>query len=261
MNKSKKPVIMTDFDNTMIKQNSLNILSKKIGKYYLKTGQIAKLLKNFSILWIRLKELYTNKKLLEDILIFDDSDVVIQKAKRLKRIPYSLYLNETVPILELNRTWILTALKLMRKYDLEDENIIIVSRNGHEEIEDFLDHENNIINRKLIEDKEFLSEVKKISGKKLDPSKMLQSKKLTNRDILRFFGFEFEIIANKLCKKMLIIDNKKDFIYTGIIRKTVDIGVIERKNKALLYENNIVIADKEEEIYKSWTKEFVCVEK
>lgn len=249
-----QPKIMSDFDSTLITKNSLNLLTIRIVKYFIKTKRFGKLIKKTPILWTRLRELYTSKKIIPEILIVDDSDLVIKKAKQLKGIPYSIY-KEIIPELEYNRKWIFECIRLQNKYNLENEIVTIVSRNGVEEIDDFLKFKNKK-NIDILNDKIFIDKLSRISKRKY--GKVPEN--ITNREVLEYLGIKLVVIANQLCKKLVIIDNKKDFIYTGIVRKTIDLGVIERKNKALLYENNIVLADKEEKMYTTWAKEFVCVQ-
>jgi hypothetical protein len=257
----RTPKILSDFDSTLIKQNSLNIFTFKIIKYYLKKGNIAKILKSIPALWIRVKEIYITKKLVPEILIFDDSDIVIRKAKKLKNVPYSIYKRDTIPELEINPTWIVECMKMRMKHKIESKTITIVSRNGIDEINDFLDASANDNTKAILSNQELMENVRQITHKKYYAYNLLIKKEMTNRDVLKFFDVDIEIIANDLCKKPAIVNNQKDMIYTGIVKGMHEIGVIERRNKALLYENNLVLADKEEILYQTWAKDFTCVEK
>jgi hypothetical protein len=258
---TKKPVIMSDFDSTMIKQNSLNILTKNIIWHYIKLGQFGRLIaKGIPVLWLRMGDLYTLKRRIPEAFVFDDSDLVIKKAKQLNGIPYSIYTKETIPFLEINRFWLEECLRLQKKYDIQGP-IQIVSRNGLEEIKDFFDYSNNPTNISILEDKKFLDKLSNISGKKFRPKKILKKKKITNKDILDVLGLDFTIIANEFCKKLAIVEDRKDLVYTGVVRPKHKLGIIEKKNKALLYEGNIVLADKEELIFRKWAKELICVER
>lgn len=257
---TSKPLIMTDFDTTLIIQNSLNILSKKVFRYYLKKKRLGNLIKKIPIFITRLKEVYTNK-LVPDLFLFDDTDTVIKKAKMLKGIPYFLYLEKTLPELDINPFWLEQCLRARKKHKIDPKlPITIVSRNGEQEIKDFLEFENNENNIELLNNKNLINKLSLITGKKINPKKLLKKKLIKNKEIFEILDISFKIKANKLCKKLVIIDNKKTQMYTGIIKKTSDIGVIERKNKAILYENNIVLADNEENMYKTWAKEFVNVQ-
>ena len=207
-----------------------------------------------------IREIYTSQQIIPEILIFDEGDLVIKKARLLRNVPYSIYKRKAIPKLTINRNWLIACLEQMKKHSLENEPIIIVSRNGIKEIEDFFAHKNNKSNIDMLRDRGFMDKLGKILDRKYPLNDILNRKDATNREIFESLGLRFEIIANELEKKQAIIDNKKDWVYTGIVNKVHHIGVIERKNKAILYENNIVLADKEEKMYNTWAKEFVCVQ-
>lgn len=251
-----KPKIMSDFDSTLIKQNSLNILSKKVAKYYLKNGKFLKLIKNLPLIIIRLKEIYFPQTL-SDAAMIDNTDIMIKKARMLLGIPYSIYKEHTIPELEISQAWIEQCLTQKIKYNI-DEPINIVSRNGIQEIEDFFSYSSKK-NMDLLKNKSFLKKVSKITDKQYKPNYYLKKENISNEEILKFFGIEIKIIANILRKQKVILNSKEDYIYTGIIESNHELGVIERKNKAIIYQNNIVLADKEETFYKTWAKEFICV--
>jgi len=250
--------IMSDFDSTLIVQNSLNIMSRQIFNNYMRNHKYMRLLKSVPVLWIRIKEVFVAKTMFPEFLVLDDSDLVIRKAKKLKGVPYSIYCKETVPLLDINATWILACLRLKKEFKKQKEKVTIVTRNGIDETEFFLESKATKVSRDILNDKSLISTASQLRGKTMRRKKV---RSITNRKVLEYFGIKLDVIANKFVKRPVVVDGKKDQIYTGVVKNTHPIGIIEVRNKAILYENNVVIADKEEKMYAAWTKKFVNVEK
>ena len=234
----------SDFDSTVTQQNAFVLLTKLLLKHHSKKWDVHKIVRQApKILYYRSKFIAINR--------FDkylnkphgnDEDIYKSKVRLLKGVPYSIFEEEIVPMLRINPMFIRKFLQFRELFKFKKEDILLVSKNGIDEINSFLDYssENNI-NRYLLPKEEF------------------RDKNVSNREILTHLGINFIPVCNKLGKQEMVSGNKKYLAYNGRMTKNFDY-FIDKKSKIRLYKDRIVFGDNEDAIYGSIPLAFINVQ-